>query len=136
MRKKLPALLLLLLILPLALTACGDDDDEPEINLTTAALAPDSPAGRGAKVFQTYCATCHAVIGDRRIVGPPLTHIATTAAGRLPNTGAEDYIRESILDPDAYLVEGFAEGSMQQNFATQLTSEQLNDVVVYLLVLQ
>ncbi|HLA42320.1 MAG TPA: c-type cytochrome, partial [Aggregatilineales bacterium] len=100
MRIKLFSIFILILIIPLALTACGnDDDDTPEINLTTAALNPDSPAGRGAKVFQTYCATCHVVIGDRKIVGPPLTHIATTASQRIPNMSADEYIRESILNP-------------------------------------
>ena len=35
------------------------------------------------------------------MMGPPLTHIATDPANRAPNMTAEQYIRQSIIEPDA-----------------------------------
>jgi hypothetical protein len=49
---------------------------------------------------------------------------------------AEDYLYESILDPNKFLVEGYNPGAMQQNFASVLTSEEITHVLAYLLTLQ
>jgi mono/diheme cytochrome c family protein len=48
---------------------------------------------------------------------------------------AEAYLRESIVDPDAYVVEGFTPGIMPSNYRTQLSDEQITDLVVYLMSL-
>ncbi len=87
-------------------------------------------------VFQANCATCHALAADVVIVGPSLAHIATTAGTRVEGLDAEDYLRESIVNPNAYTVEGFAEGSMQQNFANQLTSDDVTHVIAFLMTLE
>lgn len=86
-------------------------------------------------LFQAHCAACHALVEDVIIVGPSLAHVASRAVDRVPGLSAEDYIRHSILYPDDYVVEGFAAGTMQQNFAGQLTSDEVNRLVAYLLTL-
>jgi len=48
---------------------------------------------------------------------------------------ARQYIELSILKPDAYLVEGFP-NTMPSDFGKKLTSEELNDLVAYLLTLK
>lgn len=121
------------IILSLVLVGCGGNEKKSS---SEAHLDPNSDAGRGEQAFKTHCATCHAVKGDRKVVGPSLAGIATRAATRIENFSAEDYIRESIISPDAYVVEGFAEGSMQQNFANQLTSDEVNYLVAYLVTLK
>jgi hypothetical protein len=40
------------------------------------------------------------------------------------------------LNPNAYVVDGFPSGSMPQNFARDLTSEELENIVAYLLTLR
>ncbi len=99
-------------------------------------LDPASRAGRGQAVFRAHCATCHAVQGSTVIVGPSLAGIASRAGGRVPGLGAETYIRESILHPDAYLVGGFAPGTMPQNFARLLSMEEVDQLVAYLMTLE
>ena len=46
---------------------------------------------------------------------------------------AEDYILESILDPSAHMVEGFPDDVMPKNYGNLLTSEELSDLVAFML---
>jgi hypothetical protein len=62
--------------------------------------------------------------------------VATRAATRIPGLTAEEYIRQSILEPDAYVVEGFPARQMLQNFDEILKNEQLDDLVAFLLTLK
>jgi hypothetical protein len=43
------------------------------------------------------------------------------------------YIYESILRPNAYVVDGFQKGLMPQTFETTLTPQQLADLLAFLL---
>ncbi len=67
--------------------------------------APDP----GRLVFSTHGWTgCHTIEGtSTATIGPDLTHIATVAATRKAPLSAEEYIRESIEEPGAFIVEGF-----------------------------
>jgi hypothetical protein len=49
---------------------------------------------------------------------------------------AAEYLRESIVEPDAYVVEGFQPGTMTGDFDTVLTEQEIDDLVAYLLTLQ
>ena len=49
---------------------------------------------------------------------------------------ATDYIHQSIVEPNAYVVEPFAEGLMYQNYGTDLTEQEINDLVAYTLTLE
>ena len=80
------------------------------------------------------CKTCHSVDGSK-LVGPSLQGIATRAGTRVPGESADQYIRTSITDPNAHVVEGFAQGVMP-SFKTVLSDTQLNDLVAYLLTLK
>ena len=112
------------------------------------AVAPGD-AARGATLYETLpCASCHDISrpwpgGD---ICPNLGNIATEAARiiRQPDyhghaTDAAGYIRESIVDPNAYLVPGpnyrTAEGKsvMPQDIAKTLKPAELDDLVAYLL---
>jgi disulfide bond formation protein DsbB len=70
------------------------------------------------------CVACHDVTGSMRLVGPPLTQVGE----RL--TAAE--VRQSILEPDAVIAEGFMKGLMLQDFAKTLSAEELDQLVGYL----
>lgn len=71
--------------------------------------------GRPPILLPPACGVCHTVIGSatRGGLGPDLTHIGTVAGQRVrasdytgSATTASDYIRESLVDPDAYVVLG------------------------------
>jgi mono/diheme cytochrome c family protein len=95
-----------------------------------------TPEGRGQAVFvQAGCVACHTITGiSSATVGPVLDGLAERAATRVSGLTAEEYIHESIVNPGAYVVEGFADGVMPQNFAEILTEEQINDLIAFLMV--
>jgi mono/diheme cytochrome c family protein len=109
---------------------------------TPVPLAPlvdeSTPEGRGQAVFlQNACVACHTITGlSSGTVGPVLDGLATRAASRVSGLTAEEYIRQSILTPSAYVVDGFADGLMPQNFGTVFTTDQLNDLIAFLLTLK
>ncbi len=121
----------------------------------SATVTPAAPVGdavRGAKLFpQLPCNSCHDVThpypgGE---VAPNLGNIATEAARIVKSpdyhgkaADAAGYIRESIVDPNAYIVPGpnyhTSDGKsvMEQDFAQKLTPQQIADLVAYLMTLK
>lgn len=142
-RKMLLIVLLGALILALALTACGGGGGgAPE---ETAETAPIGNAANGERLFSQPtigansapgCITCHSLEPDVVIVGPSQAGLGTRAETRVPGLSAEEYIRQSIVEPNAYVVEGFTEGVMYQNYAADLTEEEINDIIAYTLTLR
>ncbi|HEX5671680.1 MAG TPA: cytochrome c [Acidimicrobiia bacterium] len=66
----------------------------------------------GRTVFLTKgCTGCHSRDGEpgEAAVGPDLTDLAARAGSRIPGLKAEEYVRQSLLEPQAFLVEGYSE---------------------------
>lgn len=95
----------------------------------------DQTQQQGQSVFNLRCAQCHALAKDTIVIGPSLAGIATRAQSRVTGYDAQAYLETSILIPDDYLVEGFA-NTMPTNFGRELTSEELTAVVAYLMTLK
>jgi mono/diheme cytochrome c family protein len=103
----------------------------------------DDPLLAGRIVFnQLGCPACHTIEGvSTGPIGPELTHVATNAATRVEGMTAEEYIRESILDPAAFISPDCPTGPcteptvMPLTFGESLTDEQLDALVLYLLSL-
>lgn len=111
------------------LAACSSLISQP-----TPTLSPR--AARGRSVFDTYCSRCHGTSGDTVVVGPSLAGVVTRGASRIEGMDAPAYIRDSILNPRAYTVEDFPEGIMPPDFKDQMSPEDLESVVAYLLTLK
>ena len=110
------------------MTACSNASGELVPTLDATQL-------QGQSVYNLRCALCHALAKDTVVIGPSLAGIATRAQSRVPGYNAEAYLERSILIPDDYLVEGFA-NTMPTNFGKELTSEELTAVVAYLMTLK
>ena len=82
----------------------------------------EDPVARGLLLYnQSGCAGCHAIEGiSVGAVGPNLTAIGEIAETRVEGYTAEEYIRESIVNPSAYIVEGF-DDLMLKTFADTIT---------------
>lgn len=95
-----------------------------------AQKAPAGGAG-GAAVFEAQsCGACHALAaaGTTAQVGPSLDTVAKGAqAAGLP---VEQFVRESIVDPDKVVAPGYAKGVMPKSFAG-LPKDQLDALVDY-----
>ncbi len=78
------------------------------------------------------CTLCHS-LDDVVLVGPSLQHIATTASTRVSGQPTRDYIRASIMNPSAFKVPGFETGTMYPNYAVDLSQDQIEALVVFLM---
>jgi cytochrome c oxidase subunit 2 len=97
---------------------------------------PDDPLAAGRVVFNKYgCGACHTLDDANAVgvVGPPLNGIGDTAAQRSEGVEAVDYIRTSIVQTNAYIVDGFSPGVMPGDFGDRMTDEELDILVEYLL---
>jgi cytochrome c2 len=104
---------------------------EDEGALAQAGLAG---ATTGEQIFTAAgCGACHA-LGKANAtgnIGPSLDELAQ-AAGDRTDASPEDYVSESILDPDAFTVEGFQAGVMP-SYEGRLSEKQVQALVKYLL---
>lgn len=82
------------------------------------------------------CQICHSLREGDDGVGPSLWDVGLVAAERVPDLSAAEYIRQSIIDPDAYVVDGFSAGQMLGDYEERLDPEQLDALVAFLLSLQ
>jgi mono/diheme cytochrome c family protein len=106
--------------------------------LATPTPSPEEendPVARGQRVYlDSGCGGCHTIDGiSAGTVGPDQTNIGSEAETRVPGMSAEDYILESIMDPSAHMVEGFPDDVMPKNYGNLLTSEELSDLVAFML---
>lgn len=85
---------------------------------------------------RTACRACHSLEPGVTLVGPSFAGIASRAATRVPGMSAEEYLYQSIVDPDAYVVEGFKKGQMVRDTAERLTDAQIRDLVGFLMTLK
>ena len=128
MPKKL--MILFSLILVLALVGCGGKGPPVEVK-NGQALFEQTIIGGGPG-----CNTCHSLRANQVLVGPSLAGVATRAEKRVPGIFPDDYLRQSILEPDSYIVSPFEVGVMPKNYASELKPEQLQYLVAYLMTLK
>ena len=133
MKKNIALLFVLVAALTLVLAACGGGGGE----------TGDSAVKAGEELFaqtvigsQAGCATCHSKDAGVVIVGPSIAGIGSRAGSTVAGQSAEDYLEESILHPDAYLVEGFPAGTMPQVWGDELSNEQVDQLIAYMLTLK
>lgn len=82
-----------------------------------------------------HCAVCHSLQADTVIVGPSLAGIASRAGMAEPDEDAATYIRESIMEPSAHIVDGYND-LMPPTLSQLLSEDDVTALVGYLLTLQ
>jgi mono/diheme cytochrome c family protein len=118
---------------------------------TAVPLTPEQEAGKNV-YLKAGCNACHAIrgVGTQGGVGPALTKIGADAEeiiasedyktkvnGQPAATTGEEYIRQSILHPNAYIYPQCPTGPcpagvMPQIYQDTLTPDELNNLVNYL----
>ena len=90
-----------------------------------AAKVEEAPLKTAQEVIAKYgCGACHTVADQSGSIGPNLTKIGARAN--------KDFIRQSILDPDAVITKGFPAGMMPKTFGEQMKAKELEMLVDYL----
>lgn len=113
----------------------------------TPVRADNDPIALGEAVFRSAmpaCAACHSMAPGVNLAGPTLAGMLSRAQETIESpdytgsaTTPEDFIRESITDPSAYLYPGamYSAGGvsfMPTNYGDDLTPEELDNLVAYL----
>ena len=121
---------LFLLLLVALVSGCGGESSPPE---TQPVQGPDT---FGQELFEERvvganpgCVTCHSLLNGVTIVGPSLH----TVESPVPGMTEADYVREAIVNPDAYIAEGFSAGQMNAGWDELLSDEQIESLVEFLL---
>lgn len=134
-------LAMLILVLAIVLVACGGGG---ESGGEEAAGGGVGDAANGEKLYNQVtigsasapgCVTCHSTEADVVLVGPSHAGLAGRAGTYVEGVSAEDYLRESITDPNAHIVDGFTPDVMYQNYGAELQARDINDLIAYMLTL-
>jgi cytochrome c2 len=131
MMKRTPLILgqfTLLVLLAVGASACGG----------TAGTAIGDPA-RGEELYNTEyeeagphaCSDCHK-LAESSTFAPSFVGISERASESVEGMSAEEYLRESIVDPTAYLVEGYV-APMPRVYGDILSEEDINDLIAFML---
>jgi cytochrome c2 len=101
----------------------GEGDDEG-----TGGGSGDLVADGEAAFSSNGCSACHST-GSNTVVGPGLAGIGGRAGDRVPGLSADDYLAQSLREPGAFVVDGFA--PIMSSFS-HLSADDVNSLVAYL----
>ena len=97
------------------------------------AVASPSSGVAGAAVFKNnQCGACHTLkaAGATATTGPDLDKLPALAQGA--GKPLEDFVRQSIVDPNAYVAKGYPRNVMPATFGKALSKQELDALVQYL----
>ena len=131
-------------IMPAGLVT-GEDAVDVAAYVASAAAKPGNDQGllasaglaqatTGEQIFTAAgCAGCHTFspAGSNGTIGPDRNDLQAAATKYAKGQTPEEYVRESIVKPDAFLVPGF--GNAMPSFQGRLTDKQIQTLVDYLL---
>jgi cytochrome c551/c552 len=101
---------------------------------TTSSGGGDAAAGK-AVFASNGCASCHTFqpASSNGTIGPDLDTAPASDAKADHNMALAAFVKESIVNPDAYIAKGFSKGIMPTNFGSALSKKQLDDLVAFIL---
>ncbi len=127
---------------PVIVSSQADYDSWIQTQLAAAAVAAQTPIGRGQQLVAKYgCTGCHSVDGSSTGIAPTwkglyLSQVkmsgGTNVAPGTVVTANEAYLIESIVNPSAKIVDGFQDNVMPKTFGTVLSQSQISDIVAYI----
>jgi mono/diheme cytochrome c family protein len=132
-------LVLSLLFLTMFLHGCGNavQEGDPDRGRT---LYNEPTLGDGDV---PGCISCHSITPGEVIVGPSHAGIGQQADEVIRSSdypgqarSPEDFLRESITEPDVYVEQGFQAGIMYPNYSEKLSASEIGDLVAYLMTLR
>jgi cytochrome c oxidase subunit 2 len=105
----------------------------------TPAGPPATGAALGQQVAQRAgCAACHSINGSK-LIGPSWQGLAgheVTITGGQTVTADDAYLHESIVTPNAKVVDGFQPNIMPGDFGTRLSEDEIQAVIAYIHTLE
>ncbi len=127
---------------------CGDEhsnmitkvvvhnDDEYAKWLAEAAKPPEHPVAHGQWLYERMgCKACHSSEPDQRIVGPSFAGTYGTEQKMVSGEAVkvdENYIRQSILEPQKKIREGYQTASLMPSFQGKLDDQEITALTMYI----
>jgi hypothetical protein len=119
----------------------------PEPSPTTEGESAVDPVAvgdpeRGREIFENgndhenfkpsyFCIRCHSLDGSDGY-RPSLQGISQRVGNRVPELSSVEYLRQSILEPSAYVIEGYSH-QMGRIHSVLLNEKEINDLVAFML---
>lgn len=122
--KNLSIIFALILILVSACSQSGNSGGENQALIN-----------KGEIIFQANCASCHMTTSEVVMVGPSMVGLVKRAENNPTGLDASSYIRQSILEPGAYVKEGF-QNLMPDTFANKFSDGELDALLAYLMTFE
>ena len=93
------------------------------------------PWENGERLYKINCSGCHKVDGTAA-TGPALNLVFSMKERPLHNGGSvvvdENYVRKSILQPDADIADGYGPVTQMNSFLGKLTDKQIDYLIAYM----
>lgn len=122
---------IILTVLTLLSSSCGIDTSQQIVE--------------GEKLFHSVhigknnvigCISCHSLKPDIKTVGPSLYGINLRAQYMVDGLNTKQYIKQSIINPDAYIASGFSPAIMFAHYQNELSEKEINAIIMYLMNLK
>lgn len=110
-------------------------DDEKFAGLPADVMAEIknvNPADAEAIRTKYACVGCHSLDGTA-LAGPTWKNLGNNAVNRVKGESPTLYLYESITNPSAYVVEGFADNIMPKAFKDQMSPKEIATVIDFIL---
>lgn len=101
-----------------------------------ASAMPGSATSGEALAVANGCLGCHQLNDSQLAVAPSWANMGDVAVARaqqLQLAGPAEYLYQSIVQPNVYIVEGYNIGVMPQTYGDTLSEQDLADIITYLL---
>jgi cytochrome c oxidase subunit 2 len=119
-----------LILLVLAVAGCGGGGSGSSATATPAATGGGAD---GRALFAANgCSGCHtlAKAGANGTTGPDLDKQLQSDA-KSAGKPLREFVRQSIVEPDAFVAKGYSSGLMPKDFGDKLSPEELKTLVDY-----
>ncbi|MBL4661797.1 MAG: c-type cytochrome [Alcanivoracaceae bacterium] len=116
----------LIILLILSLQACSDkakSRQQGELLFYRVHIGKNNVIG---------CISCHSLKTDIKTTGPSLFAIGLRAGKLIEGVSAKDYLQQSIINPDAFIVSGYSPAIMFAHYQDELTETEINSLVTFL----
>ena len=124
-------------VVVLSATATAEVTPTPVPTVTPRPIAGDDAE---TIILNSGCGACHLIgdLGEAGKVGPDLSNIGSEAGRRFANLNADEYLRQSILEPGAFIFPDCPngpcqDGIMPRDYGLRLSPDQVEILIDFLL---
>ena len=112
----------------------GDNPEQILARWAEEGIEGSAASGESLYDVKFGCTSCHRNAASAPDTIGTWTRVTTMRLAEAQFAGytAERYVVESIVQPGAYVVDGYSSGVMPANFGSEMTDQQLADIVAYL----